>query len=187
MFDNIDSNDFVLCPESFRFNCAVYETKCHSCGGCSGDFKELLEYTPIDRDTELRFNKHPFYIKKKKDTKDNLKTERDIKKSTQVFKDKSKQVKTALRTEKKDLKKLGAKLTVGSGRINHDADGSILIGEIEYHIEYKMRFNGKNILGPTKEEYLKGLSQGAKMFIINSEEIGNIITMDLNTFKELFK
>lgn len=184
MFDNIDSNDFILCPESFRFNCAVYETKCHSCGGCSGDFKELLEYTPIDRDTELRFNKHPFYIKNKKDTKDNLKTERDIKKSTQVFKDKSKQVKTALRTEKKDLKKLGAKLTVGSGRVFNNGDGVIKLSGIEYYIEYKQRFSENASIFPTSAEWTKAISQGCKLFIVNSPK-EDTVTMTKEIFLEL--
>lgn len=183
----MEYNQYQLCPEEFRFNCASFEVQCTSCGAfTNNNFDELL-YNPITTDSSYnRKSQHPFYLKRKKDIKDSIRESKLIKKSSQSFKNKSKQVKNAIKTERKNLTSLGAKLTIGSGRVNGDSDGSILINGVEYYIEYKKRFNGRNILAPTKEEYNKGKDQGAKLFIINSEELGDIICMDLSTFKEMF-
>lgn len=178
-----DSNKYLYCPEPFRLNCASYEVKCAECGGCTGEGN--LEYIPLDR--SLPKKNHPYLLHQKKVKKDAARKKKLDNKANPTFRAKSKQVKDALRSEKKLLKSMGAKATVGSGRVFGDSDGYIETTNGKYYIEIKKRFNGKNILAPTKEEYLKGIDQGASIFIIESEELGSIVSLKLETFKEILE
>lgn len=177
-------DDFLLCPESFRFNCASYEINCYKCGACSGSLTEELEYKPIERDEHLKIKNHPFLIKKKKNSKEITRQEKLTKKSS-VNKEKSNQVKNALKNEKKVVKSLGGKLTIGSGRILGDGDGFIETTNGKFYIEVKTRYSENSSMFPTSSEYKKALEQGVKIFIVESAK-GNTVTMSKESFMELF-
>jgi hypothetical protein len=180
---DITDKDYLFCPESFRLNCASYEVSCSECGGCTGGGN--LDYLPIVRTEELAKRKHPYLLHSKQAKKDAARKVKSDNKANSTFRAKSKQVKDALKVEKKNITQLGGKLTVGSGRINSDSDGFLETSNGKYYIEHKKRFNNKNILAPTKEEYIKGINQGASIFIINSSEMGSMVCLSLKTFKEL--
>jgi hypothetical protein len=174
----ITDNEYPLCPIDFRFNCASYEVWCEECGGCTG--KGELHYIPVIRTAELATRKHPYLLHKKKVKKEAARRDKLAKRATTT----SKIVKKALKTEKDNITKLGGKLTIASGRFNHDADGSININGIVYFIEHKQRFSEAASMFPTSAEYKKALDQGAKLFIVNSPK-GNTITMSYEVFKEM--
>ena len=162
------------CPERFRLNCIRYEIECDECGADKGDLSKPLLYKPIGEG--LKSKEHPFKKLKVEEAK-------RVKKSVNA--EKSRIVKRALKDERDRIKSIGGRGTIGSGRVYGDGDGYIEIGGERYYIEYKKRFNGKNLMGPTREEVSKGMQQGVSIYIIDSEEMGGIVSMSLDTFKRM--
>ena len=183
MFDN--NNEYKLCPESFRFNCASFETLCHQCGACDADLTKPLEYIPIQKGTDLGKTKHPFLASKKQSKKAEVRQEKLAKKKDSVFQAKSKQVKSALKSEKTSLKSIGAKSTIASGRFDGSGDGFISINNIKYYIEVKTRYSEKASMFPTSAEWNKAVGeQGCSLFMVESAK-GNTVTMSKSTFMEI--
>lgn len=174
--------DYPFCPIEFRLNCASYEVKCFECGGCTNEGN--LKYIPIKRTEELSTKKHPYLLYKKKAKKDADRKAKSDNKANPTFRAKSKQVKDALKSEKKLLKSMGAKATVGSGRVFNDADGYLTVDGTKYYIEVKTRYSENASMFPTSAEYKKALDQGAKLFMVESAK-GNTVTMSKQTFMEL--
>lgn len=174
--------DYPFCPINFRLNCASYEVKCFECGGFTGEGD--LDYLPIVKTEELSTKKHPYLIHKKKIKKNVARQIKSDNKNNPTFKAKSKQVKDGLRNEKKLLKSIGAKTTVGSGRIFNDSDGWLDIDGIKYYIEVKTRYSENASMFPSSSEWNKAVNQGAKLFMVESAK-GNTVTMTKETFIEL--
>jgi hypothetical protein len=173
-----DSNEYPFCPEPFRLNCASYEVKCSECGGCTEEGS--LEYIPIERSVELAKKKHPYLLHQKKSKKDIARKKKLAKRSTET----SKLVKKALKSERNSLKSIGAKGTIASGRFTQEGDGIISINDIKYYIEVKTRYSDNASMFPTSAEWKKALSQGCKLFLVESDK-GNTVTMSKETFMEI--
>lgn len=93
-------------------------------------------------------------------------------------------VKSALKSEKKTIEGLGGRLTVGSGRVFNDGDGTCKIRDNTYSIEYKRRFSDKGSFTITRVEYYKGISQGCSIFITDCGK-DSTVTMSKDTFMDL--
>lgn len=169
----------------------MYEVKCFECSAYTEDSSEFF-YTPIkSKDPNLSFKNHP-YIKEKKlqrqKAKDQLRKEKTLAKKESSFQKQRAVVRKGYKTEKKVLNKLSAKSTLASGRINGDADGVLeILSDLKLGIEHKTRLNGRNLLGPTSEEWETAHNQGAKVFIVTSKEKGSIVTLDLDIFNKLIE
>ena len=179
--DNINI-DYPFCPINFRLNCASYEVKCFKCGGFTSE--NNLEYLPIVKTKELSTKKHPYLIHKNNIKKNIARQIKSDNKNNPTFRIKSKQVKDGLRSEKKLLKSIGAKATIGSGRIFNDSDGWLDIDGIKYYIEIKTRYSENASMFPSSSEWNKAVNQGAKLFMVESAK-GNTVTMTKETFIEL--
>lgn len=182
---NSNSDEYLLCPEEFRFNCASFEILCHQCGACDNNLDKSLEYLPIQKSKNLNKLNHPFTVNKKQSKKAELKKEKSTKKKDIDFQTKSKQVKSALKSEKNSLKSIGAKSTIASGRFTGEGDGFISINNIKYYIEVKTRYSEKASIFPTSAEWKKAVGeQGCKLFMVESTK-GNTVTMSKETFMEI--
>lgn len=176
---------FQLCPEEFRQNCVYQDVKCSACKGFDST-NSVLHYRPVIKDEELSFKKHPATLEttaqKNKEKKEAKKTHR----ASASFKTAQKNVRQGRKIEAKVLAKSNASLTKGSGAVYGDGDGFITLpGDTKLYIEHKARLAGKNVLGPTKDEWLKAATQGVNIFMTTSSEMGTIVTMTQQTLNEL--
>ena len=168
----------MSCPEDFKQNCSNMEIKCSMCTAFNLD-RIALYYDPIVKDDGICYTDHPAFMTKRERNKQQaleIKNRKD--------KEASKRIKKALKNERKTIEYIGGQSTIGSGRVYHDGDGHISIGEILYRIEYKTRFSGRNVLGPSSTEWNKGKNQGVDIFIIKSDK-EEVVTMPLKVFKEI--
>ena len=172
--------DFYMCPNNFRENCALFEVFCHECAANDPD-KTTLKYRPLTPSLP-----HPYISYKKKIVGEEKRAERLLKKSTQTFKTASKNSREGRKQEYKVLKSIeGVKRTNRSGAAFQDGDGFVKIGETTFNIEHKTRLNSRHVLGPTKEEWEVGHKQGIDIFITTSKDVGSVVTMPLETYKQL--
>lgn len=68
--------------------------------------------------------------------------------------------------------------------ISGQGDGFLTLSGIEYYIEYKQRFSENASIFPTSAEWTKAISQGCKLFIVNSPK-EDTVTMTKEIFLEL--
>ncbi|MBD2201762.1 hypothetical protein H6G33_10425 [Calothrix sp. FACHB-1219] len=175
---------FIHCPIAYRENCALYEISCSKCG--ANNESHPFRYSPISTKEELSYRKHPYYLKVTKESRERLREERRQLISSSEHKRGVKSNREGRKIENRIIEKIGARSTLASGARYEKGDGVIRIGDREYRIEHKSRLNGKNILGPKKEEWEKGRWQRIDIFI-TTDAVTNksIVTMDLNIFNEI--
>lgn len=164
------------CPEQWANNCANYEMSCCECTAAH-ETNEGFYYRPIEK--HLPKNKHPEHLRQKA----SLKQERRNQKK--AAKPKTNYTRQGLSTELKTLSKLSATPTKASGRLMGDGDGYIETSYGKYYIEHKTRIAQRNELGPISAEWVKAKAQGCSIFITTSEHYGSIVTLSLETFKQL--
>lgn len=180
----------VMCPEDYMSNCWYADVYCSKCaaylsiekqeGARTEDTNSVgkLEYKPIN--PSLPYSKHPYLIQKKKETAEQKRQEKLVRRSTQTFKAASSNSRAGRKAERVVAKKVGGTMTLGSGAVL--GDGDFKIGD--HNVEHKLRLNGKNTLGPTKAEWEKAVGQGCSIFMITSEG-QTIVTMTKETFMEI--
>jgi hypothetical protein len=151
--------DLKNCPEVFYLNCKNANKKCKICDAGRGSSR--LYYDPIEEDDIPHPQKNILKAEK---------TEATISKRKSKDKVISTVVRKALRKENKVLQGLADKagtdcvFTVGSGRVNGDADA--VIGGLR--VEHKYRSNSKTIT-VTPKEWTKGVKQGVDAFVITAQ------------------
>lgn len=156
------------CPIEFLNNCTHMNVKCDQCLALNEKAKYLY-YKPIIISPELIT--HPALKEREERTKD----KRILAKKAN---------KDGHKTERKNIKSIGATSTRGSGIICGDGDGYIqhLTGKLK--IEHKHRMGIKSTLGITHAEFKKGKRQGIDIYIIDSN-IGQMVLMDIDVLKRL--
>ncbi len=185
MFD--DDRQYENCPEEFRENCTFKSVKCSSCRACDGN-NATLHYAPITNSADLAYKEHPSFKQAKQAKKDAAVTAKREQRSKQSFKDAQRNSRQGRKVEKKVLKQLDARSTVGSGAVFGDGDGYLgLPGGHRLYIEHKARLANRNTLGPTSDEWEKGRQQGCEVFLTTSDTHGTVVTMSQKTFNELME
>jgi hypothetical protein len=153
------------CPIEFSNNCTNMNVKCDQCRAHNKKAKYLY-YRPILKEPDLLT--HPV--------------------SSDVDNDRVELAKRANRdghkTERKNLKYIGATSTRGSGSVCGDGDGYIDHVTGRLRVEHKHRMGIKSTLGITSAEFKKGKRQGIDIYIIDSN-VGRMVLMDIDILKRL--
>ncbi len=171
------------CPEDFKLFCKNFEIKCHKCLA-NDKASDKLYYEPIKSNSSLSFTSHPAYKQLRYETIKEKQNKLKEKKKSKEYKNSKAVYNKSIKLENQANKQLGAKNTLGSGRVFSDGDG-ILKLDRDYYIEHKARLNNRNTLGPTRLEWEKAKAQSIELFIVTSSTEGSIVTMKLETLKEL--
>lgn len=131
------------CPEKFAFNCKRYEVECHNCK--ANNTGKYLKYIPINKSIQ----NHPAGIKQKK-------------KGVASYSRKGRTNENKIINDKDYLTK-----TYASGMIGGDGDAKLQLPYLNpVSVEIKTRYTDKGAKGPSKGEVIEGLSQNAKVWII---------------------
>jgi hypothetical protein len=168
------------CPEPYRSNCRWLDIQCSRCR--AGEGNDSFFYRPIT--TLYPSKNHPFYIEEKLEEDLARKEARELRKASSSYKRGKSNYREGIKGERKSLKDIGARSTIGSGAVCGDGDGVLVIGGESFSIEHKSRLGATNKLSVTKQEWEKGKRQGIDLFLISSNE-QRIVLMDYEVFIRL--